>query len=253
MKRPKAKIPASRLKALLAFDLSCLAEATGCTHVIGVDEVGRGSMIGPVVAAAVCMPVDMDRKLRRALALLNDSKLVPAPEREALAACLKNCAHYAVAEASQQEIEQLNVSQASLLAAARAVNQMLVDLPTDTPDTGGCPPLRKPLILIDGRFILPTRLLTKKRVAQKAIVKGDSKSAAIAAASVIAKVSRDGWVCQQAPDYPTDYDWVRNMGYGTPRHIEAIRRLGATPLHRHTFLSRVYETQQTLALALVEP
>ncbi len=183
--------------------------------VIGLDEAGRGPWAGPVVAAAVWLdPTALPTDLRGGL---DDSKKLSAARRdtlfEALLALGPDEAAIAPAEASVAEIDSLNILQASLLAMQRAAAAL--SLAADA-------------ALVDGRQtpVLPCPA--------RAVVKGDSRSLSIAAASVVAKVSRDRRMAALAGDYP-GYGWERNQGYGTPEHRAAIARLGITPLHRRSF------------------
>jgi len=184
--------------------------------VIGVDEVGRGCLAGPVVAAAVLLPeikpgTALSRKLRR----LDDSKKLSAADREELSAIIRACAVCAVSESSVDEIDTLNILNASLLAMRRACAQL-----DDVPPS---------VVLVDGNRPIPD--LPDLQIT---VVKGDSQSASIAAASVIAKVYRDALMCRLAADYP-EYAWTDNKGYGSPAHLRAIERAGLTPWHRRSF------------------
>lgn len=177
-------------------------------RIAGVDEVGRGPLAGPVVAAAVvldpaCIPDG-----------LNDSKKLAALPRQALCDMLWDCAEVSIAEASVAEIEDLNILHASLLAMTRAVAGLRTP-----PDHA----------LIDGNF-LPKGLCCPATP----IIKGDGISLSIAAASIVAKVSRDRTMCALAQQYP-GYGWDRNAGYPTPEHRRALQDLGVTPHHRRSF------------------
>jgi ribonuclease HII len=176
--------------------------------VCGVDEVGRGPLAGPVVAAAVVLPRALPDLLRDHL---DDSKKIPLRRRLELAAAIEHCAQFALGSASVAEIDQLNILQASLLAMRRAVDQIRCDH-----------------ALVDGNR--PPALACKVTC----IVKGDSRSFSIAAASIVAKVARDREMTQLAERFP-GYGWDRNAGYGTAEHLAALRRLGATPQHRRSF------------------
>jgi ribonuclease HII len=178
--------------------------------VVGVDEVGRGPLAGPVVAAAVVL----DPRLPRSLACrIDDSKRLAPGERRALFALLSAHARFAVGSASVAEIETLNILKASHLAMARAVAALGIE---------------PALIIVDGDrdpgLPYPTRC----------IVGGDGISLSIAAASILAKVTRDRAMTALGWRHP-GYGWERNAGYGTPEHLAALRRLGLTPEHRRTF------------------
>ncbi len=187
----------------------------GFPHVAGVDEVGRGSLAGPVVAAAVILPIEGGIKG------VVDSKLLTAPQREALAEqIMKRALAIGVGAASAREIERLNVHRATGLAMERALRRLSV-----APDC----------VLIDGR---PQPRLGDHR----AIIKGDRKCHSIASASIIAKVTRDRLMVRLAQHYP-GYSWERNVGYATPEHRRALHLLGVTPHHRRTFLGVQYELE----------
>ncbi len=174
----------------------------------GVDEVGRGPLAGDVVAAAVILDP------ARPIAGLRDSKKLSAPRREALALRIKEQAlAWAVARATVAEIDQLNILQAALLAMHRAV-QALHPQPT--------------YVLVDGNR------LPRWDYASEPVVKGDDRVPAIAAASILAKVQRDGELLELERQYP-GYGFAAHKGYPTAAHLEALRTLGVTPVHRRTF------------------
>ena len=188
----------------------------GLLHVAGVDEAGRGPLAGPVVAAAVAFAKDfLEAEAERSLAGLDDSKKLPAARREFFHALLSACPHarIGVASASVEEIDSLNILRATHLAMARAVAQL-----APLPD----------LALVDG---LPVRGLP---VPHRAIVGGDAASLSIAAASVMAKVTRDRLMVELAAQFPA-YGFERHKGYGTREHLEALRRHGPCPAHRKSF------------------
>ncbi|WP_174823092.1 ribonuclease HII [Ruegeria arenilitoris] len=190
------------------YELEQALLAGGRVRIAGVDEVGRGPLAGPVVAAAVILnPVDIPEGL-------NDSKKLTAKRRAALDAELHNRAQISIAEASVTEIDELNILQASHLAMVRAVKAL-----TPTPD----------FLLIDGNMI-PRDI----RVPSQAVVKGDAQSLSIAAASIVAKNWRDKLMVDLAQQHP-GYGWEANAGYPTKQHREALRNLGATPHHRVSF------------------
>ena len=183
--------------------------ARGCSLVAGVDEVGRGSLAGPVgVGAVILDPDDLPEGL-------DDSKALSAERREALSEAIyakSRCV--AIAFASVAEIDALNIRGATLLAMARAVNALS---------------LRADFALVDGRDI-PGGLCCPAR----AIVRGDARSASIAAASIVAKVARDALMRRLDAVCP-GYGFARHAGYATREHIEALARLGPTPFHRRSF------------------
>jgi ribonuclease HII len=174
----------------------------------GVDEVGRGSLIGPVYAAAVILKNNIDKKK------LKDSKKLSKTNREVLEKYIKKNSYWAIGSASLLEIEKLNILNASLLAMKRAVRKLK----------------KKPtLVLIDGN-----KVLEMKNYKMKSIIKGDQKISEISAASIIAKVSRDRLVTN-FPIKFKKYNWAKNAGYGTKDHMIAIKKYGITKFHRKTF------------------
>ena len=182
--------------------------AAGPGPIAGVDEVGRGPLAGPVTAAAVILnPANMP-------AGLADSKTLSALRREALFTAIMANAQVSVAHATVQEIDDLNILRASHLAMIRAIN----GLPH--------PPAH---VLIDGNLI-PRGL----SLPATAIVKGDAKSLSIAAASIIAKVTRDRLMVDLAQQFPA-YGWDKNAGYPTKLHLDALQNFGVTPWHRQSF------------------
>ena len=189
------------------FSFETLAFARGALRVAGVDEVGRGPLAGPVTAAAVRLD---PFRIPQGLA---DSKTLTARRREALAAELHLVAEVAIAHASVEEIDALNILRASHLAMERAV-ALLGSLDH---------------LLIDGNMV-PRGL----RGRAEALVKGDAKCLSIAAASIVAKVARDRIMVDLAQQFP-GYGWERNAGYGVPKHLQALRILGVTPAHRRSF------------------
>lgn len=188
--------------------LEIAAHARGYLRIAGVDEVGRGPLAGPVTAAAVVL--DMDDLPEG----LNDSKKLSAKKRAALAKVIWQKAQVAVGEASVEEIDSINILQASHLAMERAVAAL--DPPPD-------------YLLIDGNLI--PRDLT---IAAEAVVKGDGKSVSIAAASIVAKELRDSHMVDLAQQFP-GYGWEKNAGYPSKQHREALVELGVTPHHRRSF------------------
>jgi ribonuclease HII len=188
-----------------------------CTGLVcGIDEAGRGPLAGPVLAAAVVLdPRRFPRSLRERL---DDSKVLSVEEREACYRALRRCvdrgvAHIGVGAASVAEIDRINILRAALLAMARAVADLGV---------------RPDIALVDGNIAPPVDC------AVKTVVDGDALSFSIAAASVIAKVTRDKLMRMLAPRYPA-YGWYTNVGYATPEHGEAIRQFGVTRHHRRSF------------------
>jgi ribonuclease HII len=188
----------------------------GITRVAGVDEAGRGPLAGPVVAAAAILPSRWaDAGLPAELAGLNDSKQLTAPQREKYFEFLTRCAEieFGIALVDAGVIDEINILQAT----HRAMNDALAKLN----------PL-PPHALVDGR---PVKTL---RVPQTAIVKGDARSYSIAAASVLAKVTRDRLMLEAHAQWP-EYAFAEHKGYGTAKHLAAIAKHGACPIHRLTF------------------
>lgn len=175
----------------------------------GCDEAGRGCLAGSVYAAAVILPPDYHNER------LNDSKKLTARQRYALRQDIeRDAVAWAVGVVTPQEIDQINILNASILAMHRALDQLQV---------------RPEAIIVDGNRFKPYRDLP-----HTTIVKGDGKYLSIAAASILAKTYRDDEMVRLAQEYP-DYDWQHNMGYPTRKHREAICQHGVTPYHRRTF------------------
>ena len=176
--------------------------------IAGVDEVGRGSLIGPVYAAAVILNTSINKKL------LKDSKILKKDKREFLAQYIKKNSIWAIGKASVGEIDKINILNASLLAMKRAIIK-LKQKPT--------------LVLIDGN-----KLPKIKNYNLNFVIKGDQKIPSISAASIIAKVTRDKMISDLGRKFK-GYSWDKNFGYGTKQHLNAIKNLGITPHHRKTF------------------
>lgn len=211
------------------FHLERCLYRRGYSGVAGIDEAGRGPLAGPVVAACVVLPSDGE------YSLFKDSKLLTPRRREALFDILqKNGALIGVGIAGPREIEQINILQASLLAMKRAMDEC-------TACNNGHPP---DYLLVDGSFPVPAS------VAQRTLVKGESKSASIAAASIIAKVTRDRIMAENHRQYP-QYGFLQHQGYPTKGHRQAISRYGPCPLHRRTFRG-VMEYIETGVAAMVK-
>ena len=176
--------------------------------VAGVDEVGRGSLIGPVYAAAVILNKSINKKL------LKDSKSLTKTKREVLSRYIKKNSIWAIGKSSVKEIEKINILQASLLAMKRAIKKLK----------------KKPsLVLIDGN-----KLPELNNYNLKSIIKGDQKIPSISAASIIDKVTRDKVITNLGKKFK-GYHWDQNYGYGTKQHLNAIKNLGITDHHRKTF------------------
>lgn len=185
----------------------------GIEIICGVDEAGRGPLAGPVCAAAVILPKGL------VIPGLNDSKKLTDKRRRELMPIIKEQAlAYGIAFASHEEIDQINILQATFLAMERALAQLKI---------------RPDLALIDGNRQKDFGINVET------VVKGDSRSANIAAASVLAKVTRDDYMEAMAAEYP-GYGFEIHKGYGTKAHYEALRGLGPSPIHRMTFLKKFY-------------
>ena len=190
--------------------------ASGIKMICGVDEAGRGPLAGPVCAAAVILPPNIE------IPGLNDSKKLSDKRRRELFPIIKETAlAYGIGFADHKEIDDINILQATFLAMERAVSQLSV-----TPE----------LALIDGNrekdFGIPV----------KTVIHGDSLSASIAAASVLAKVTRDDYMLQMAEEYP-QYGFEIHKGYGTKAHYQALREYGPCSIHRMSFLKKFYGTE----------
>ena len=178
------------------------------TIIAGVDEVGRGSLIGPVYAAAVILNKSVNKKL------LKDSKSLTKSKREFLSKYIKKNSIWSIGKASVKEIEKINILQASLLAMKRAIKKLK----------------KKPVIvLVDGN-----KLPEIKNYKLRSIIKGDKKIPSISAASIIAKVTRDKMITNLGKKFK-GYYWDQNYGYGTKQHLKAIKNLGITSQHRKNF------------------
>lgn len=204
-----------RLPNWLALERSL--QNQGYQNIAGVDEVGRGCLAGPVFAAAVVLPTD------NALSGVNDSKKLSPKQRDTLFEKITAIAlDWSVASVTAEEIDRINIHQASLKAMALAVAQLT----------------RPDYVLIDGRFKLPVALGKlpegKLPFPQRPIIRGDSTCYSIAAASIVAKVTRDRWISEAGRQFP-EYQFERHKGYATQIHRLAIQQYGLTPLHRRSF------------------
>ena len=194
------------------LEYETLARAKGYTNICGVDEAGRGPLAGPVCAAAVILPEG------KIIEGVNDSKKLSEKKREALFEVIKaEAASYAIAFATVEEIEELNILNATMLAMKRAVESL---------------PQPADYAMIDGNR------LPDLSIDCETIVKGDAKSHSIACASILAKVSRDRLLYEYAKEYP-QYHFDKHKGYGTKLHVEALRAYGPCPYHRMSFLRKI--------------
>jgi ribonuclease HII len=240
MKRPR----------LTAFDRNCFGEETAA--VVGVDEAGRGALAGPVVAAALLASRDFyeSAACRRIRPSIRDSKVLPFDKREEAFRCLEKCRDqggilYAPGVASVEEIAEENILGATRLAMKRALDTVLSiagfsgrawaqvdpgDLFYSEEEVSRI--RTRPVILVDGRPLKPFFY------PHTALVKGDGRSFAIAAASIVAKVTRDRLMQDYHREYPL-YGFDAHKGYGTPRHLEGLEKYGTCPLHREKFLRKL--------------
>lgn len=190
---------------------SCYAD--GVNVICGVDEAGRGPLAGPVCASAVILPAHLDIP-----GLTDSKKLTDKKRRELFPVIQEQAIAWGIGMASCEEIDEINILQATFLAMQRALEQLTI---------------RPDLVLIDGNrakdFGLPV----------KTVIKGDSLSMNIAAASVLAKVTRDDWMIRMAQNYP-QYAFDIHKGYGTKAHYAALTEFGPCPIHRKTFLKKFY-------------
>lgn len=193
----------------LSYEKSLIAK--GYKYVCGVDEVGRGPLAGPVVCAAVIMPLD------NIIEGVDDSKKLTAKKREMLSEkIIKNAVAYAICRVEPQTIDEINILQATRLCMKNAIESLEI-----TPD----------YVICDGNMPLDIS------IPQQSIIKGDILSYSIGAASIIAKVYRDKLMDEYALTYP-DYSFEKNKGYGTAEHIAAIKRAGICPVHRRSFVKK---------------
>jgi ribonuclease HII len=204
-KIPKREL--KRLQQLLQFEES--ARFRGFQRIAGIDEAGRGPLAGPVLAAACIVPADVY------IVGVDDSKKLTPKKRAEIYAFITSHPriHYAVGEVSSQEIDRINIYQATIQAMLQALEKL---------------PAPPDYILVDGMRLPHPTILCEK------IVQGDALSQSIAAASIIAKETRDRLMCEYHAQWP-DYGFNQHKGYGTEKHLEAIQRNGPCPIHRMTF------------------
>ena len=181
------------------------------TYICGIDEVGRGPLAGPVVAGAVILPKDCD------ILYINDSKKLTAAKREELYdEIMEKAVAAGIGMVSPQRIDEINILQATYEAMREAISKLSV----------------KPDVLLNDAVKIP-----QVDIRQVPIIKGDAKSVSIAAASILAKVTRDHMMEEYDKDYP-EYGFAKHKGYGTPAHITALKEFGPTPIHRRTFITK---------------
>lgn len=196
----------------------------GHAFVIGVDEAGRGPLAGPVVAAAVCYKDPSFRipeGLGKEFALIRDSKKLSEKQREKMFDFIHEHFHVGVGIVNAETIDRVNILQATFLAMKSAVSQLMKKLPREAEERGH--------LLIDGNQLLPSY-----SASQEAIISGDNIVKSIAAASIVAKVTRDRMMLEYDTLYP-GYGFTAHKGYGTQVHMDALRHLGPCPMHRMSF------------------
>ena len=202
--------------------------------VTGTDEAGRGPAAGGVFAAAVCFDTQPGKDLLEKLRPLNDSKQLNKKKREALYDIILENTVNSIVCIEVEEIEKINILNASLKAMRLACLDVIDKLPPDNRENI--------LTLVDGNNLIRNYIYP-----QRYVIKGDSKSAAIAAASILAKVTRDRYMERLDAEYP-QYGWAKNAGYLTKEHLDAIDKYGLTPYHRPSFLKKHFAKQEQLSL-----
>ena len=198
----------------------------GYDFLIGTDEAGRGPGAGPVFAAAVCF-TSFDERLNK----LNDSKQLTEKVREELFDVIKENSIYAIYQGSVEEIENLNILRTSLLSMNRSCTEVISKLKS-----------KKVIVLVDGN-----KKIFDFKYMQETVVKGDAKSASIAAASVLAKVSRDRFMKELDKEFP-QYCWAENKGYMTKSHLDAVDKYGLCKWHRKKFFEKHFQKSEQLSL-----
>lgn len=194
-----------------------IRQASGAEFIVGIDEAGRGAWAGPVVAAAVILPLSDPNCLQRFHGVNDSKQLTPAQRQQLYDLIATNALAWAVSAVPAAEIDKIGIVPANFKAMKNALNAL---------DPAG------EYLLLDGRFPLPNSNLP-----QKWLIKGDTLSLSIAAASILAKVSRDRYMIQMSEQYPA-YHFAQHKGYGTLAHHNALREFGPCPLHRQTFLPK---------------
>lgn len=224
MKTPRQ----SKIDELLAFDRK------NGSVVIGTDEAGRGPLAGPVVAGAVYFP-EINPEVIEVIKFIDDSKKFSSQRiKKELSENIKSIAKYSIQECTVEEIDKLNILQASLLAMRKCCDDVIKQISADK---------KTLIILVDGPYDISK--YNNYDYKQKAVKKGDTLSASIAAASILAKVYRDELMMELSQEFP-QYCWHKNKGYPTKAHIEALRAHGECKWHRKTFLGKVLCEQKKI-------
>lgn len=214
-KQEKEAFLAQRLEEMRQFDVGLCGNGTG--FIAGVDEVGRGPLAGPVVAACVVLPEDFD------VPGIDDSKKLTEKKREGLYPMIREKAlAYGIGMADHKRIDEINILEATKEAMAQAVEEASRMLKTR-------------MGADIGHILFDAITIKSIQIPQTSVIKGDSKSLSIAAASILAKVTRDRMMVEMAERYP-GYSFEKNKGYGTKAHYEGLREQGPCPIHRRTFL-----------------
>lgn len=198
----------------------------GFRYLLGTDEAGRGPGAGPVFAATVCF-TSYDIRFEK----LNDSKQLSEKTREELFDVIRANSIYAIHQGSVEEIEKLNILRTSLLSMKRSCDEVISKLDS-----------QNVIVLVDGNKLIPDFDFN-----QHYIIKGDAKSAAVAAASILAKVSRDRFMRELDKEFP-QYHWAENKGYLTKAHLEAVDKYGLTKWHRRKFFEKHFEKNKQMQL-----
>lgn len=254
-KAERAQIELNRLESMRAFDCE---KRDGCRWIIGVDEVGRGPLAGPVVACAVAMPPDWD------ILGINDSKKVSEKRRRELAKEInEKSPSLGLGFVNSKKIDRFNILNATKMAMLTAVKRCIDNLPIDeiSGDDVSCGTICQfsesdsnrdsckgcIKILIDGNIEIPLDRLAINgiKLVQETVIKGDGKSLSIGAASIFAKVARDEFMESYGEKHP-EYGFGKHKGYGTKDHYSAIESFGISPIHRKSFLKKVLEKMEEL-------